>query len=171
MTCLERTVAVARRRPDRWCTALAQRDDGSLRVAVTHLSPGGQWVAESRDWQAARRTARGECSRILAQIRGLGCCRDQHWTAGEWRALAAGAGNQLDVLYDWLARAVAAHANGVGLPQTWPLEVIARPTGDDDWAHRLLEQRTDWRIRFRRPLLREEEAGVELSGFVAYALE
>ncbi len=162
-----RAVVFARRQPDRLCAAIVQRSDASLSLAAHQLTPVGQWLAIGRDWETARTAPRTERLRIVAQVELAGCVQAAHWNEQGWRSIAIERGNQLDVVYDWLSQAALQGARRASLPETRPLEVVLRPPGNDDWAQRLLDQRTDGRVRFRRPILTEEEAGIDLATFVA----
>jgi len=158
----------ARRHPDRWCASYTQDGDGNLCIAILALTPQAQFLATAWDWSNVRGISPYESEHVLSRVRKHAILQVARWTGDEWRQEAQKLGNQLDFLYRWLCEAVAQNAGQLSLPVTWPLELIMKPSGNEEWARRLTEQRTAGRVRFRSPCLPEEQQGVALAHFIAH---
>jgi hypothetical protein len=164
---LLRDLTNARRAARRWCVAESQRADGRLFVAAVSLMSAGQFLARARDWEAMRNASPDERARVVRQVRNWGLVESTSWPREEWQGKKEFLGNKLDRLYDWVGRSVlVSRAPGVAPAET-ACEVIMKPSGNDSWARRLLEQRSGGRISYRQPLFEEEKAGIALAGFLA----
>jgi ribonuclease HI len=157
----------SRLRPDRWCAAQVQNST-ELALALFPLTvPARRW-ADSWDWEAVKNSLPGDQAKITKllhdQLPGIVV---QKWPSSTWKAEAKRLGNQLDFIFQWLCTHIVNGASQLDWSETWPLELIKVPTGNEDWSHRLVEQRTEERVSYRPPILDEEYRGVEMASFLA----
>lgn len=160
-------LTTAHRRPDRWCAARVQGQNGQLSIAVLPLTPAAQFMAKARHWRNGHKVAKEEQKRLLSQIKSRLLFFCERWTKETWHKQAQAQGNQLDFLYDWLAQTISANTSKLNIPLTRPLDLIMKPIGNEEWGHRLLSQRTNGRIHFCVPKLPEEIDAYQLAHFLA----
>ena len=143
----------------RTCVATNQDQHNNLTAVSVRLSRVACALAGLWDWEAANDAKADEQRRIAGQIRPFLEYPCKSWSETEWRQEAARFGNQIDVLVEWVRKTLAARG--------CPVEVIGKWGGSEECAARLLEQRSAGKLRFRSPLFKEEQDGLEMARFLA----
>jgi hypothetical protein len=134
-------------------------------MVLFRISLASATLAHAWNWEAGKNANSQDKRRVSSRIRQeVGLLREKEGGQNEWRAEAARLGNQLDVICDWIQQSVLS----LGRPlHSSSVDVIMRPSGNEDWCHRLIDQRTGGRLLFRPALLPEEHDCLEMARFLA----
>ncbi|MEI6603509.1 MAG: ribonuclease HI [Clostridia bacterium] len=155
----------ARKKPDRWCAARIQQSNKSLSLVVLPLTVAVQQLAQQWDWEIDGISPQ-EGEQVLKTINPhMPQVYHGSWPYEKWKTKADKMGNQLDFIYDWLRERVLEGSSRLGVSSTWPIELFIKASGNEDWARRLLEQRSDDRISYRQAWMSEETGGLGLASF------
>jgi hypothetical protein len=151
----------------RWCCAHHQDPELNLVVVAFPITPAARFLAQAWDWSAAEVRSEDR-ARVSSRIQQeLGICLVKRWAQSAWREESLRLGNQLDVLANWISSTILFRDERPWELKHSPGEVIMKPSGNEDWSRRLIDQRSGGRLLFRRPLLGEERDCQEMAHFLA----